>query len=552
MKLSGNLTIDNLQQRATYLTDIGVVDAYSVRFTYPISPGYTNGLQVVFQAGTTNTGPCTLEVDGYGPRPIMKNVSTPLVAGDLPVGKIVSVIYDGGNFQLMDSAASAPVTQERFGFPAEDVQALEDRTFDLNNHNFNIFDLGDPLEFRLGFSLAQAAIGATRVISGPNLAFAELDFNTIGSNARFTLFSQVPGGGLVEVSGFGETETLKLAAANGITLDGPLIASDYGTGAITGTPTYALNVDAGGNVIEVPNIEGFSGVRFDDTTGRLGLGRLQTDTGNTQATLVGDSEVLLDGRQLRFIDTSTSGITRQNTQNMTGAFNTSNVLNWSEIKFVDIQKTVQWAIGDYEEYKMQSGFVLRPFQALHVSRSYLNGNVTTDGNENSTAMHMWRAGFEATTGYPGGLIAVGARGHSVGRFETDFEANFNGSTTGSMRNISSRLKLSGSVTVAMDSFTHIMVNDDVSFGASSTLGTHTGIQINALKNAFTTNAYAIDQQGTSDLVNIAGIFRLIPRTATSASAITPLEGDIVFVSNTDGTFTSIGPWCYYNGAWHAL
>jgi len=44
-------------------------------------------------------------------------------------------------------------------------------------------------------------------------------------------------------------------------------------------------------------------------------------------------------------------------------------------------------------------------------------------------------------------------------------------------------------------------------------------------------------------------FRLTPMTATQASAITPAEGLMLFVSNTNGTFTSIGLWCYENGAW---
>jgi hypothetical protein len=42
---------------------------------------------------------------------------------------------------------------------------------------------------------------------------------------------------------------------------------------------------------------------------------------------------------------------------------------------------------------------------------------------------------------------------------------------------------------------------------------------------------------------------LAPITATAASAITPAEGDMVFVSDTNGTFTSIGFWGYQNGTW---
>lgn len=46
-----------------------------------------------------------------------------------------------------------------------------------------------------------------------------------------------------------------------------------------------------------------------------------------------------------------------------------------------------------------------------------------------------------------------------------------------------------------------------------------------------------------------GVLNIKPITATAASAITPAEGDIVFVSTTNATFTSIGIWGYQNGAW---
>lgn len=53
-------------------------------------------------------------------------------------------------------------------------------------------------------------------------------------------------------------------------------------------------------------------------------------------------------------------------------------------------------------------------------------------------------------------------------------------------------------------------------------------------------------------LNADGSWQIRPITATAASAITPAEGMLLFVSNTNGTFTSIGPWMYYNGAWNAL
>lgn len=50
----------------------------------------------------------------------------------------------------------------------------------------------------------------------------------------------------------------------------------------------------------------------------------------------------------------------------------------------------------------------------------------------------------------------------------------------------------------------------------------------------------------------SGYVKFRPMTVTEAGAIATAEGLMVFVSNTDGTFTSIGLWIYQNGAWKAL
>ncbi len=77
--------------------------------------------------------------------------------------------------------------------------------------------------------------------------------------------------------------------------------------------------------------------------------------------------------------------------------------------------------------------------------------------------------------------------------------------------------------------------------------------------AYMTNVSGFHVGGTSanasamlEVTSTTKGFRLTPMTATQASAITVAEGLMVFVSNTNGTFTSIGLWCYENGAWAKL
>jgi len=47
-------------------------------------------------------------------------------------------------------------------------------------------------------------------------------------------------------------------------------------------------------------------------------------------------------------------------------------------------------------------------------------------------------------------------------------------------------------------------------------------------------------------------FRIAPMTSAQASAITPTEGLMVFTSDTDATFTSVGFWGYEGGSWNKL
>ncbi len=83
---------------------------------------------------------------------------------------------------------------------------------------------------------------------------------------------------------------------------------------------------------------------------------------------------------------------------------------------------------------------------------------------------------------------------------------------------------------------------------------------------FTTNVVAVSDVGMafnikqitgsvpgsnpySFTMDTTGAMHYPPINATRASAITPTNGDMVYVSSTNGTFTSIGFWGYQNGVW---
>jgi hypothetical protein len=87
-----------------YAADAGSTDAYAVTLT-PAPAAYTAGMVVHFKANTVNTGAATLNVNGLGAKTIVKSLNLTLHDGDIKAGQLVSVIYDGTNFQLL-----SPVT----------------------------------------------------------------------------------------------------------------------------------------------------------------------------------------------------------------------------------------------------------------------------------------------------------------------------------------------------------------------------------------------------------------------------------------------------------
>jgi len=67
----------------------------------PAITSYTAGMVVNFRAVASNTGNVTINVNGLGAKNIFKNIGTALAPNDILNGQMISVIYDGSNFQLL-------------------------------------------------------------------------------------------------------------------------------------------------------------------------------------------------------------------------------------------------------------------------------------------------------------------------------------------------------------------------------------------------------------------------------------------------------------------
>lgn len=88
-----------------YAADAQANDTYVITLA-PAITAYVAGQMFNFKANTSNTGACTLNVNGLGAKTIKKQVSTDTASGDILAGQVVTVVYDGTNFQMMSGLGS--------------------------------------------------------------------------------------------------------------------------------------------------------------------------------------------------------------------------------------------------------------------------------------------------------------------------------------------------------------------------------------------------------------------------------------------------------------
>ncbi len=77
-------------------------DEWLASFSPSISSLFA-GMRLLLRVQGGSTGPTTLNVDGLGALPVRKDGSRPLDAGDIAPGETVSLVFDGGVFQLISS-----------------------------------------------------------------------------------------------------------------------------------------------------------------------------------------------------------------------------------------------------------------------------------------------------------------------------------------------------------------------------------------------------------------------------------------------------------------
>lgn len=128
------------------VSSIGSANAYiytPANLSYPTA--IVAGEEYSFKANFANTSAATLNINGLGAQPLYKQSSTGpvvLTGGEIQIGQIVKVQYDGAHYQIVSATASsgnmstavydpAGIAQQVVGLTA--AQTVTSKTFDSTN-----------------------------------------------------------------------------------------------------------------------------------------------------------------------------------------------------------------------------------------------------------------------------------------------------------------------------------------------------------------------------------------------------------------------------------
>lgn len=156
-------------------------DDYTITVN-PVPNDYDAGDKYIFKADVVNTGSATLNVNGLGAKTIKKlGGSSNLVTGDILVGQLVIVQYDGTNFQMISApnlASSVPVVRKYE--PTVTNYGSSTTRFDITN------PAGSTFRYTYDATGTDPTINTTNFPTGAIVQIASENFNE-NNNGTFVI-----------------------------------------------------------------------------------------------------------------------------------------------------------------------------------------------------------------------------------------------------------------------------------------------------------------------------------------------------------------------------
>lgn len=197
---------------------------------------YVTGQRFFFVASGTNTGATTLNINAIGAKNITKNGTTALSAGDIQIGAVAQVVYDGTEFQLLNPYLNVNtlVTSWSGGSTGLKTYTTPTKAVTISFASPAVFTVssGD-----LPANTTQIELFTTGTL--PTGLSTNTTYYVVNSSGTTFNVSLTSGGAAINTTAAGSgTHTFGLLGSTGnLVLDGTLAVANGGTG----TNTFLLN-----------------------------------------------------------------------------------------------------------------------------------------------------------------------------------------------------------------------------------------------------------------------------------------------------------------------
>lgn len=264
-------TVNQIQSNAPAFqaTDTGTANAHVIALS-PAVTAYAAGQKITFKSGAASTTSSTLNVNGLGVKTIKKKNDQNIAAGDIESGSIVTVVYDGTNFQMTSQLA----TDEGLTIGGSNTQVQYNNSGALAGDADFTFD-GSNVSLAKALYLADGAAATPSLTNtgdvNTGLYFPAAD--TVGVSLAGALDFQFEANDFTAMSGSViSTNTInETTAASGVTIDGALVkdgAITFGSGS-SALGYYQEGTFTPGILAGTTDIESASGTGIYTRTGNV-------------------------------------------------------------------------------------------------------------------------------------------------------------------------------------------------------------------------------------------------------------------------------------------
>lgn len=179
-----------------YAADAGSSDAYAITLS-PAPSAYAAGQEFRFKANTANTGAATLNVNSLGAKTIKKLNDQDLADNDIEVGQIVTVVYDGTNFQMQSQIANTPAsglsntTAKARAYRNTSTQSINNASFTKVQLNGETYDPGSNFDNATNYRFVAPTTGIYMIVGN-------VYYNSPTANKRYAASIYVNGSEVAE------------------------------------------------------------------------------------------------------------------------------------------------------------------------------------------------------------------------------------------------------------------------------------------------------------------------------------------------------------------